>query len=492
MSFLNEYGVTWDEPLHRNWGKLFLIFIRTGDRRFLDLMAGHGIYYSPLYFFFNYILSEYLYKSGWLAFVPANHVLNLFTASFAASCLFVLAKKIGGLKTGLMAVLTLIFFPMFLAHSHYNPKDIPLMSAVLLTATVFIYGLYSGRRGQIILAAGLYGVAIALKISALSLAPVFALAYLVWAVKQWRTAAGNPHRLKRELITVFLSLIAVSAGLYAAWPTAWGAPDLIPNAIRFFLSVQYWPGEVLFFGKEYSGVALPWYYIPLEYLMATPILILLAFGTGCAVAVRKVFHRDRAAVFLFLLLWFWLPILASMKPGLVRYDGMRQFFFCLPALAILGGIGVSGWFEWLDRKFPAKRWLVPVASCLMLGQLLHEVIIIHPFEGSYRNEIVRMFIPRDIDRQLQIEFWGEPYKQGMDWLLANAEPNPFICVPTADVLVTWYPWRPDFSFECSKRTNYVMFITRYSEIHKFDHLPIPPVFTISRYNSALLKIYKIQ
>jgi hypothetical protein len=98
---------------------------------------------------------------------------------------------------------------------------------------------------------------------------------------------------------------------------------------------------------------------------------------------------------------------------------------------------------------------------------------------------------KDLDTTFQIEYWGASYKQGIEWLAENAGPNPVICVPTAGILVTWYPWRDDFTFECSDKTDYVMFFTRYSEAKIYRELK-NPVFSIDRMNSTLLLIYKIK
>ncbi|MFA5799803.1 MAG: hypothetical protein WC840_02485 [Candidatus Peribacteraceae bacterium] len=492
LAFINEYGVTWDEPLHRNWGKLFALFLKMGDRNLLELMPGRGIYYGPVYYLLNYLLSEWLSAARVLSFVASNHLLNLITASISVACLFVLATFVGGRKLGALSVLSFVLFPPFLAHSHYNPKDIPLLAVLLLTATVFSAGLLSNRRWLIILAAGLFGVSVAFKISALIMALVFFNAYFEWMLQQAHAQGIRPLRfMRRELPTFFLALLAVCVGVVLAWPTAWGDIGLIGRSIAVFLTSEYWQGKVLFFGREYGGGALPWFYTPLEFFMVTPVFEVAAFAVGTVAAVLRIIRNDRRVLFVFLLTWFFFPLVFSLAPGLVRYDGMRQFFFILPAFAILCGLGFLASARFLAERFPLHRWIPFVLGIVVLLSLAAEVAIIHPFEGSYRNVLVRLFIPRDMDQQLQIEYWGATYKQGMDWLTEHAEPNPVICVPTAGILVTWYPWREDFTFECSRRTNYVMFFTRYTEAGKFASLTIPPVYTISRYNSALLKIYKI-
>lgn len=486
---LPQYGVTWDEPLHRNWGKLFYVFWKTGDRTALELMPGHGIDYGPLYYFLNYILSDWLYKSAGFLFYQANHVLTLFISSVIVGLTYILGRMIGGMRTGLLSVLFLVCFPLFIAHSHYNPKDIPLMAGILITSIIFLTALRKTSVLFFALTGFAMGFAVAMKVSALLMGPVFLAVYLLWLAYDPRSLPVRS--VKRQILWFLAGSGACVFGTILFWPSAWGDPLLIPRSVGFFLGTNFWPGQVLFFGNEYGGAALPWYYIPFEFFAASPLLSLLAFGFGALVVLRWIRHRDHRVAAAFLLLWMAFPLLFSVKPGLVRYDGMRQFFFLIPACAVLAGVGLSALLVMLERR-ASRRWTVPLTLAIVLLSFAHEIAIVHPFEGSYRNELMRVVYPSSMDRSFQIEFWGATYKQGMDWLTDHAELNPVICVPTAGVLVEWYSWRDDFVFECSPKTNYVMFFTRYTEAGDFGKSEAVPVFTISRMGADLLKIYKVK
>lgn len=486
LLFINDYGVTWDEPLHRNWGKIFAVFLKTGDRRLLELMPGHGIDYGPLYYWLNYVLSEQLYAAHLFLFVAANHLLTVFTASVAVAFVFLLGHLFFGRRIAFFSVLFFVFFPSLLAHAHYNPKDIPLLTALLVTSFTFVKAVRADSKKLFVLTGFLLGISIALKVSALLMAPVFAVSYLTH-----RVSRSNKSRVASEIGTIVLITCAVIVGAVLAWPSSWGDLMLIPRAIAFF-SHDFWPGKVLFFAAEYGGGELPWYYTPLEYAMAMPVLMIAAFIIGTLSVMRKFRLKSVDPAMLFLLLWAFFPLLFSLKPGLVRYDGMRQFFFCLPAIAVLAAVGFDASLALLRRRLGAAKRLTILCTTVLVVSLLHEVVLLHPFEGSYRNEIVRFLIPKDMDRSLQIEYWGASYKQGMEWLVSNAEPNPVICVPTAGILVTWYPWREDFQFECSKKSDYVMFFTRYSEAKEYEDMPMEPVFRITRMNATLLNVYKIR
>ena len=491
LSFINEYGVTWDEPLHRNWGKIFYLFWKSGDRLLLDVMPGHGIHYGPVYYLVNFLLSEKLFQGYFFEYVAANHVLTILTASCSVAFVFLLASNFGK-RIGFLAVLFFVFFPPFQAHAHYNPKDIPLMAGILFTGFLFLRALRSGKRRDFCVTGLFLGMCLALKVSTLLLLPVFGVSYLLLVFEKSKTVTIS---LRSELITIVAVACAFVLGAFFAWPSAWGDFSLIPRSVHFFLQTDFWPGKVLFFGIEYTGAGLPWYYTPLEYAMVTPVIMLLFAFAGSFLVIQNIVRGDGKwgrAESAFVLFWFWFPLFISIKPGLVRYDGMRQFFFCLPALALLAAIGLEKFLVFVQKLAPQTFWPVSLSCTVLFSSLAHEVTILHPFEGSYRNELVRLLYPADLDRSFQIEYWGATYKQGMDWLREHAEPNPVICVPTAGILVTWYHWRDDFTFECSAASNYIMFFTRYSEVQQYAFLKDTPVFTIERMHSTLLKIYKVR
>ncbi|HRH94079.1 MAG TPA: hypothetical protein PKV72_06140, partial [Candidatus Peribacteria bacterium] len=54
LKTMDAYGATWDEPLHRNRAKQFVLYWQTHDQQYLTNMPGKGMYYGPGYFVANY------------------------------------------------------------------------------------------------------------------------------------------------------------------------------------------------------------------------------------------------------------------------------------------------------------------------------------------------------------------------------------------------------------------------------------------------------
>ncbi len=503
---LKSYGASWDEPLHRDWGQLFAQYWQTGDYEFLTRMAGSGMFYGPLYFALNVGVTDWLVDSLHLPLYEAAHVLNVALFALSAGVLFAVARSWFGRRIAALAALLFVLFPLLVAHAQYNPKDIPLL---LLVMPAMFFGQRaidhpvlrdngaidapSWRNAAL---AGLFlGLGFGVKVSAVVFGVVLGTAWAARAALRVPLVGLRSVALaaRRELLLLPAVFGSALGAAVIAWPSLIRHPGLLVGGIKLFLT-PFWPGHVLYLGENSLGAELPWHYIPMQFVLAVPLATLLCTVVGVSLTVRRTRRAANVTTMLVLLTWLLLPLMLSMKPGLVRYDGMRNFFFVVPALTMLAAIGLDWIVERLVAFRPAQaraiRATVPVVVALWL---LREIAMVHPYEGSYVSEIGRAALGPEIGKSIELEFWGPSMREGMEWLVQNADANPTICVPTAPVLLRWYPQRPDLKFGCSPQTNYLMFFTRYSELPPglLESLPAP-TFTVARYGSDLLRVYKVQ
>jgi len=186
-----------------------------------------------------------------------------------------------------------------------------------------------------------------------------------------------------------------------------------------------------------------------------------------------------------------------MKPGVVKYDGIRHYLISLPALVILAGLGLHYLIKWLNRITRHSQNIIIGILVLTSVILIYESILIYPFGGSYFNQGLRLAIPENIEKYFEIEYWGASYRQGIEWLNRNAVSNSIICLPFAEHLVQFYPIRGDLIYACALDSNYLMFFTRQTYLpsdldQHFNYLNKEPIYSIERYNSNLLEIYKVK
>ena len=481
LGLLGEYGVTWDEPLHQLWGRAVTTYFATGDRGPLADLPGYGTYYGPLYYWASSVVAGFAHQTLGLPLAASLHVLTVVTASVGVTLTYLLAAELAGARVAAFATGFLVLFPPFVAHSHYNPKDIPLLTVVVATMLCAHRALRSGRVRDAAIAGAVFGAALTVKLTALFAGGAVALAY---GVQLWRgrREAHGPAGGEARRVGAFVA--AAVAAIYVLWPTAWEDPLLVPRSVVVFLTAKFFSGTMLYFGTRYGGAELPWHYTPVSLAMVTPVATLLALGVGIVVLARRL-RSEVTITPVLLLAWLIVPLAVSLMPGLVRYDGMRQFFFDVPALAIIAGIGLDA-----ALRLAARRG-VPEGAVLtaIVVWLAVEVATVHPFEGSYVNEAVRIAIPRDLERSLILEGWGATYLQGVAWLGENAEHGAQVCVPIASSLPAWSSPRPDLRFGCGPDARYLMFVTGYDKRADYDDRE--PVFRIRRYDSDLLRIYRL-
>ena len=122
--------------------------------------------------------------------------------------------------------------------------------------------------------------------------------------------------------------------------------------------------------------------------------------------------QQSSAILLGLQLFFF-PIAAIVKHSTV-YDGLRQFLFTLPALAIFAAIGLV----WVFQITPAKIKLGLISLILILClDIVHNMIQLHPYEYIYFNRLSGGLSTAKTD--YETDYWGLSLKEAIDWINNN-------------------------------------------------------------------------
>jgi len=486
LATLPDYGMTWDEPAQQHIGKVAMGYL-TGATKHMEFLRDDLVYYGPFFEIVNQYFGNSLLESFRIAYVDAFHVLILLTAALGLFYLYKFAAKMFSEKIAFFACLFLMLYPRFVAHAHYNSKDIPLFAGFVIT----LYYLYSGFREknwkQIILAGLVFGLTLAVRIDAILLLPVFFLP-LIFLPKFFAEFRKN-----FLLGSAFIASSAVF--VFLAWPSLWNNPGLFFQALWFFVH-HGWQGSVLYLGEVYKASQLPWHYAPLYLALATPVAILICFGFGLYFVFKELRKKTKVLEYTLILSWFFWRLIIAMVPGAVRYDGIRHYLVIVPAMMIIASLGLNYIWGKIAVFFPkVKFWGRVAVGGVVFLSLLIEFAIIFPFGDSYFNEAARLIFPKHLEKKFEIEYWGATLRQGTAWLNENAEPNSAICVPMATHLMQFYPLRADLSVGCVKGAKYLMFFTRYTylpadleSVYKYSDQT--PIYTISRYHSDLLYIFK--
>lgn len=478
----NQYGMTWDEAAQQHVGRVALDYLQ-GHTDKMEFLREDLVYYGPFFEIANQYFSWSLLESFDISFVVAFHVLIILSAALGLLFLFKLVSKIFNPQIAFWSSVFLVLLPRFIAHSQYNSKDIPLLSGFVMVFYFLYGGFVEKKRLSLVWAGVFFGLTLAIRLDAILILPIFFIPF-------WLTG-GNFKRIKNFLWPwPFLGISALA--IYLVWPSLWSDPILIIDSFKYFLH-HGWQGSVLYLGQVYQASQLPWHYAPVYLFLTIPLVILILIGFGFFKVFRDLRNRKNIFAYIFILTWIFLRVFLAILPGAVRYDGVRHFLPILPALMVVAALGFAFILKKLRKKNILKTSLVVIVSVW----LLVEFFIIFPFGGSYFNEITRLIYPQNIEDRMEIEYWGATYKQGVDWLNQNSEQNSSFCVPIAQHLLQFYPIRQDLTFNCEKDANYLMFFTRWSYLpvdmeEIFDYKKSEPVFSLERYNSNLLEIFKIE
>ena len=430
--------------------------------------------------------------------MDAFHVLIILISILGIFFFFKLVSEMFDGKTALLSSALLMAYPVFFAHSHYNSKDIPLVSLFIIA----LYFLYTGFKNEKILAIILGGIICGLmldtRIDGLLLLPVFFGAYSLYLISELRNESREDQitRIKKLVLCAAIFLFTASATVFIFWPALWHNPLLFFKALNYFLH-HGWVGNVLYFGKFYSEKHIPWHYAPFFLAATAPLTVLILAIIGFFIASKRLLSGEKTFELALIFLWLFLRLGLAILPGSVKYDGIRQFLIIVPAFIIFAAIGFDFILEKIPKYLPEiKKWKIQAGIIFVIFfWILFEFFKIFPFGGSYFNEAVRFIFPRDLDKKFDFEYWGPSYRQGVAWLNENSGPNSTFCVPIAVHLIQYYPLRQDLKSDCGENTNYLMFFTRWAgitdDVEKYYYYKEKdPISRISRYNSDLLVIYK--
>ena len=483
LATISDYGITWDEPAQHHVGKVAKDYL-SGKTDKLEFQREDLVFYGPFFEILNQYFGGWMKDVFGIGYANAFHILILIASAIGIFFLFKLASLLFSERIALVSSVLLMLYPRFVAHSHYNPKDIPLFA--FFTATLyFLHRAFIGHHKKSAWFAGIFlGFGLATRADMILVLPVFFITYLIYLIVEKRI---NSNIIKKDVFLFIKMTLAALASVFICWPTLWQNPKIFFESFGYFLN-HGWDNSVLYLGQFYKAKELPWHYAPLYLAIATPIAMLVLIGCGLFNLAKKI----RADIFSVLLIFMWafLRIFFAIVPNASRYDGMRHFLVIVPAFMIIGALG----FDFVFEKFRKAGIIIGI---VILLSLTVEFGRIYPFGDSYFNEITRNVAPKPLENYFETEYWGASYKQGTDWINKNSEPGSKICVPMADHLLQFYEIRPDIKIACADDSNYIMIMQRPSflppDFKSFtEDKKAYPVFTINRFNYNLLTILKIQ
>jgi hypothetical protein len=420
-------GVTIDEPIHvghlRNflesgvysssvYGPATSVFGHA-----LNVVLGHEVWGSPLE-------SAEAYQGRHLA-VSLLGALGLLATGMISWVAF------GSIRWALLAIAVLGSIPVWVGHSMFNIKDIPVATGYTLVTAGLVTALSSNiqgwrKFGAVFATLGL-GVAIGAGTRPGALALMVgsgALAAFLWFV--FHSSAGNlPKRLLAAGVTLGASLVAIASGLAFTDPGR-----RLRAGIERSLDFP-WTGFNLYAGElvnERPGAAV----IAMVFASYLPLFILFLVGVGVIFGVIGVVRGIlpggnwslRESAFVLVSAQAMVGFVAIIVANSAIYDGGRQLLFAFPAFALLSVFGVYALLRASPYVLPSARSArAAVVAVLVVGfcVVTVEQLRFFPYNYSYYNEIAQ---GPGISGRWETDYWHSSTREGARLV---ARDDPAIC-----------------------------------------------------------------
>jgi hypothetical protein len=395
-----DFGITWDENYHLDYGQHILSFYTSGfeDETALnfrvDYLYGGGFDLSGALF---RGLAQPLDR--W----DAIHLMGMMVGILGLWGTWKLGRVLGGPRAGLFAALFIGATAAYWGEMPNNPKDLPFAVGYVWGLAFLLQTVRTFPRVPRSLAIKLaiaIGMAMSVRIGGLLLVCYLGAAIVAWVL--WhgllRRDLEATYRYGRRLV---LTGIGVVAGAWAVmlvwWPWALFDPVRRPlAALRRMSQFMDHQRKMPFAGELISNYDVDWRYMPHYFWYKLPEFVIVLFVVGTVVGtgifvwrIRRVRSFTDNLVLGLLGLSLWFPWAYAVYKESVLYDGLRHFLFEVPVLVAAVAWFVDGIVTRVVRRFGQPG---TVATAVVIGGLCVDqyatMVRLHPHEYVNFNRFI--------------------------------------------------------------------------------------------------------
>lgn len=401
-----DYGVAWDDPGLRTYGRLLLDFYYSGFADLSFIRFADLAYYGGAFELLWALLEPLLPGDPLIGRHLACAATGLAGIALAGS----IARRIAGPRAGFAAALLLAVTPDWYGHLFVNAKDVPFASAMALALLFGCRVLEEWPRVRTTTALGLglaTGVALGVRVGGIA-APLPLLPALLLLLIRESRARGAVAALGTAVVGVLrLSPAVPLAGIVTllTWPWVGLGIDHLVEAVRHFAALDF-PLPVLFGGRIVPATAAPRSYLPELLLLKLPELFLLGLALFPLIGRKSVGPADpRLVAVATAALW---PVLHAVLAAPPEFDGIRHHLFVLPPLAVLAALG-------LERALALSRSLGRglLVGALAVGLALAGVRLwsTHPYEYVAFNALAGG--TAGAEGRFELDYWGVSLREAI-------------------------------------------------------------------------------
>ena len=390
---VRDYGISNDEEVQHRYGELILAYYASG---FTDRAV---FTYKNLYLYGGLFDIVAVLLARTLPFDPylIRHVLCAAIGIAGIAGVWATARLVAGPRAGFLAACAFAVTAVWYGAMFNHTKDIPF-AAAMLWAVFFLLriarDLPHPQWRDVLGFGALLGAACGLRAIGMLLVGYAGLVVLVQLAQVVRDhRAASMAFAARSAIRLAPGILLGYTIMLASWP--WAAQDLL-NPVRAIFAFAQFQYEIrtLLAGTVYTMSEVPRWYVPAYLVIKLPLLVLAAAVLAGVLTVTRTGLRHlsalgeaRRAVWL---LWFSVafPVLAEVIGQGPAFTGMRHFYFVVPPLAVLAGIGLDTALAWSAAR---HRLAAPATAVALSAVLLWQaslIIRLHPHQYLYYNALV--------------------------------------------------------------------------------------------------------
>ena len=413
---LDDYGVSWDEPVERSRGVTAVDYV-LGDGA---LQTDHPHRFYGVSFEAPLVLAERLLglTDSRAVFLLRHLLTHLFFLTGGFFCWLLALRLCGDRRLALFALLLYLLHPRLYAHSFFNPKDIPFLAMFTIALWLVERAFRRDTAAAFALCGVGVGVLVDLRVMGVAL---FAAVPGLRALDLLQ--AGDRAGRRRALATGAAFVLAAAGTRYAVAPWLWSDPSAIVDAFETLVWYDN-PVTTLFQGEVVRWPSIPPHYLPAWVAVTTPPAALLLTLAGAAAVVRRGASRPRDVLRNTGLRFEWLLLACLVLPPAAvvalqtnLYDGWRQMYFLYAPLCLLAVCGLRGLLAAARR--PGLRRATGVLAAAVLAGMAVDVVRLHPHQAAYFNFLVDRSTPERLRTQYEMLYWGAEHREGLEVLLAR-------------------------------------------------------------------------
>lgn len=454
-----DYGITGDEDVQRIYGQHVLNYYESGGEDDQALTYRNLYYYGGLFDYYTAWFHKYVFS--WDTY-DTRHFLNSLTGVALMIFVGLTARVVtSSWLVGLLALLFVALSPRVFGHSMNNPKDIPFAAGSMMTIYFMVNFLKQLPKPSIKHILGLIlGIAISINIRVGGILLIAYLGLFTGIMLVTTAKLRTVGTFLRVGITGAIIVLLGYLGGMLYWP--YGALAPFENPLKALSEMSNFSTgiRVLFNGDNVWSDKVPSSYIPVWFMVTTPLMVLL--GTIMSLIFSWI-NRKKINKLTLGLIWFigLFPPIYAISQDSALYDGIRHMLFAYVAFPILAAIGWAGALNMTKKAKGLHIAVIGVVTVLSFLPLKF-MIFNHPYQYIYFNEIQGN--TAGANNNFEMDYWMTSMRGLTEYFLENEyNPEDTVYIATNCMVPVEY-----YLVRAEKRPNIKLKYVRFHEREKHN------------------------